>query len=479
MASIARSVTLARAIVRRLLGTARVTAFVLAMGAAMAPRLAAQALPRRVILDTDGDGDYDALVGLMLAAVSPEIDLRGVVVTGPEPERHARAVAKALDLMGRPEVGVYRGEPPTSPRPSFDYFSQFPRRRYGMTPRLESWAADFVAPAPARRGVDFIRQEVMEHPGEVTVFVDGPLSTLASAMTAADHDGFGDAFRRSLEQIYFSGGDFGTSEYNVYADVGAAREVFGSGVPLYQFGGEGKPKAYFTHEYREALWTAKTPATWALQDYYRLYGAGWDPTSPFVPILYDAHLPAAFIRGDAISEFRLMAVEVDDNGRLRAGRGESNVHSRVADHPDQLLAFVQERLSDPIQPAANHLRALRRLCAAPECEAAVDALLADILHQRAPRGPELERRLGQACSLAPAGDASRATRHAAMARDFIQGQPRDRPWRDPYTSPVIAGYVLVLILARSKRLVVGVLAVALAAAIVARRQRSRRSRGPA
>jgi hypothetical protein len=155
------------------------------------------------------------------------------------------------------------------------------------------------------------------------------------------------------------------------------------------------------------------------------------------------------------------------------------VHSRVVDHPDRLLAFVEERLSDPIQPAANHLRALRRLCAAPECAAAVDALLSETLHNRAPRGAELERRLDQASSLVPTGEASRGARHAAMARDFIQGQHRDHPWRDPYTSPLIAVYVVLLVLAYNKRLAAGVLALVLAAAMVARRRWSRRSRGAA
>ena len=479
MAAVAVQVSPVRDVVRRLVGMGGWAALLVAASSVAVPELAAQAAPQKVILDTDGDGDYDALVALMLAAVCPEIDLRGVVVTGSDRERSAGMVTKALRLMGRPEVGVYRGEPPTSPPPSFDYFAQFPPRRYDMTPKLESWAADVVPSAPALKGVDFLRREVLDHPGAVTVFVDGPLSSVAEAMNAADHDGSGDAFRRGLKQIYFSGGDFATAEYNVYADVAAARKVFGSGVPIFQFGGESRRKAYLTHERREALWRAGTPATWALQDYYRLYGAGWDPTSPFVPILYDPRLPAFFVRGEAISQFESMAVAVDRDGRLRVAQGERNVRSLVVDHPDPLLAFVQERLSDGIQPAANHLRALRRLCAAPECDAAVDALLADVLGHRAPGGPELERRLGLARSLVPPGAASAAAWHAAMAVGFVQGQRRDRPWRDPYTSPVISAYVMLLILARNKRIILAVLAIVLVGAILARRQRSRRSRGTA
>jgi hypothetical protein len=36
---------------------------------------------------------HDALVGLMLVAVCPEIELRGVVMTGPESARRARGLA--------------------------------------------------------------------------------------------------------------------------------------------------------------------------------------------------------------------------------------------------------------------------------------------------------------------------------------------------------------------------------------------------
>lgn len=56
MASTACRVSLAPASVRGLRGMVRVTTFILAIGVAVIPALVAEAAPRRVILDTDGDG---------------------------------------------------------------------------------------------------------------------------------------------------------------------------------------------------------------------------------------------------------------------------------------------------------------------------------------------------------------------------------------------------------------------------------------
>src|SRR5262249_48280492 len=205
--------------------------------------------PQQIILETDGDADYDDIAAVMVAAVSPELELLGVVATGRDAERRARAAAKALHLMGRDDVGVYLGEPPLSPEPSFDVMAQFPSRRYGLRPRLERWAEDFRYERPAETGVEVYLEQISRFPREVSVTVAGPLSTLGRALRTADAQGRGAAFRQAIKQVLFSGGDFDTVEYNVYADVDATRLLLHSGVPIHQFGGEGEGKAYLSYGY--------------------------------------------------------------------------------------------------------------------------------------------------------------------------------------------------------------------------------------
>src|SRR6185369_14735858 len=187
---------------------------VVLLGLLMAPTVHAAPAPQKVILDTDGDADYDDVVALMVAAASPELQILGVVATGRDAERRGRTIAKALHIMGRDDIGIYLGEPPTSPEPAFAYFSQFPRRLYGMRPEIDKWAADYRYTPQKMSGVEFYLQQVAAAPGEISVVVTGPLSTLGRAMQVADERGSGQAFRRNIRQVLFSGGDFSTVEYN-------------------------------------------------------------------------------------------------------------------------------------------------------------------------------------------------------------------------------------------------------------------------
>ncbi len=416
-------------------------AFAFALLLILSSLTAVAAEPQKVILDTDGDTDYDDLVGLMAAAVSPELEIVGVVATGSDAERRARAIAKALDIVGRDDVEVYLGERPLSPEPPFSYMSQFPRRFYDLQPQLEEWAKDFPYHGPAKSGVDFYLDQIARMPGQVSIIVTGPLSTIGRAMEVADERGIGQSFRHALRQILFSGGDFQTVEYNIYIDTKAAGLVLHSGVPIYQFGGEGEGKAYLSYEDRQRLWRAHTPATWALQDLYRLWQAGWDPTSPFVPILYDAHPAAFLIAGPGISRFEPMALDLDADGRLVRTQGAPNANVRVENHGDRLTQLVVERLTAGVPPAVAHLRALQRIAGdGNQLSPDIDAILTRLASGQQPDPVTVAKLLDSLqAQLSPLGDrAERARWHLQMARAFLLGQPRDNPWEDPYTPRHIA-----------------------------------------
>lgn len=73
--------------------------------------LAASTSPmsRPLVLDTDIGTDIDDVYALVLAAVSPEFDLRAVTVVNNDVLLRARLARKALDLLGRQEVPVSLG----------------------------------------------------------------------------------------------------------------------------------------------------------------------------------------------------------------------------------------------------------------------------------------------------------------------------------------------------------------------------------
>ena len=146
----------------------------------MAPTVHAAPAPQKVILDPTAT-PLDDVVALMVAAVSPELQILGVVATGRDAERRGRTIAKALHIMGRDDIGIYLGEPPTSPEPAFAYFSQFPRRLYGMRPEIDKWAADYRYTPQKMSGVEFYLNEFAAA-REISVIVCGPLSALGRAM---------------------------------------------------------------------------------------------------------------------------------------------------------------------------------------------------------------------------------------------------------------------------------------------------------
>jgi len=68
------------------------------------------ALPLRIVLDTDIGTDIDDVYALLLAASSPELDLRGVVTVNNDVALRARIARRVLDLIGRADVPVLCGE---------------------------------------------------------------------------------------------------------------------------------------------------------------------------------------------------------------------------------------------------------------------------------------------------------------------------------------------------------------------------------
>jgi inosine-uridine nucleoside N-ribohydrolase len=400
----------------------------------------------------------------MIASSSPELDLLGVIATGPRPRQRAVVVAKELALMGRQDLRVYLGDSLLPPAPHFVYWAQFPHRRWALTPHLLEWGHGFDLQAPPMSGAAFIRQSVRRYPGEVTLMLTGPPSTLGQALAEADSAGDGAEFRAAIGQVYFGGGDFHSAEYNVWRDIPAARLMLSSGARVFQFGGEDAQKLFLTYPWRERIWQAQTPATWALQDYYRLYGAGWDPTAPFVPILYDAIPVAVLIGGDRYMTFAPKRAEADSNGFLVETPGAPNLLARASNRADLTLEFAVERLTNRVWPANNHLQALERLAdsLAPSITAGIRAARTALIADSAAGRAVLEQRLdslgalvGRDSALATAG-----REHLELAREFLLGAPRASPWKDRYTPTFIALYVRYLTLPKWVVVAAGLLLVA-------------------
>ncbi len=196
----------------------------------MEAEVPAQPAPRPLILDVDTG--IDDMIALLIAATSPELNLRGVTCVAGNVEIHhvARNTGKLLRLVGRGDVPVSVG----AARPLVRRLRTAPDT-HGPTGtgyvelRGEDKAlgtTEYTA-VPASR---YIGAHVNRHPGDISIVALGPLTNLAAAT-----QGGVDLARATREVVWMggtleeSGNTTETGEWNACVDPEAAEVCLRAG----------------------------------------------------------------------------------------------------------------------------------------------------------------------------------------------------------------------------------------------------------
>ena len=179
----------------------------------------------RLLIDTDTASD-DA-VALLLALRTPGVDVEAITVVGGnvEVEQGVQNALYTVELAGR-HVPVFAGRTGTT------HFGHAVHGRDGM--------GDIGLPVHGRSpaagdAVDALERAIRDHPGELTLLTLGPLTNVAALLERG--------VAPLLKDVVIMGGTSDAvgnvtpaAEYNVYADPGAARAVFGSGARITMVG---------------------------------------------------------------------------------------------------------------------------------------------------------------------------------------------------------------------------------------------------
>jgi purine nucleosidase len=235
-----------------------------------------------IVIDTDIASDIDDALALALALASPELDVQGITTCAAQAEDRAWIVCRLLSHAGVQGVPVAAGKPP---QPEYPVDGQIQYRRhpgvlFNRTQRPEKAGA-----------VEFLHERLKAQPGKLTIVALGPLTNVARLL-----DEYPDA-KKLIRHIVLMGGsiDVGYSgkppaepEWNVKADIAAAKTVFASGVPLVVVPLDATAKLALTAPKRERLFSACTPLTLQVQALYEL----WDKETP---ILFDPAAVAAVL----------------------------------------------------------------------------------------------------------------------------------------------------------------------------------------
>lgn len=190
--------------------------------------LAHDMTPKRILLDTD-PGIDDSLA-ILLALASPEVRLEGLTVVHGNCAA-AQGVVNALavlELAGAEDVPVAQGCNLPLVQPSL------------LAPETHGNTGLGYAQLPAsqrrpivQHGSDFLIEQILSQPGEITLVAIGPLTNLALAIRKEPRivQAVGEVFIMG-GAIRHEGNTTPLAEFNTYVDPHAAHIVFHSGMPI-------------------------------------------------------------------------------------------------------------------------------------------------------------------------------------------------------------------------------------------------------
>ncbi|MER3501107.1 MAG: hypothetical protein C4295_06430 [Candidatus Fervidibacterota bacterium] len=255
----------------------------------------------KLFVDTDIGGNVDDAFALALSARLPEAELVGVTAVGSAVSVRAQLARKVLNLAGKRGVIVAGGcaqgfvEPPSR---------HFPE----LAAVLDEVDKLFFPPA---NGVDFLRECIRRHPGELVVVTLGAMTNLALALRAEP------AIGRLVRRLVNMAGTVALhyAETNVRSDPEAAHIVFNSGLPFLLVPKDITQQAVMPQPMLERLRKSNSPLCqllWAMTEIWL------QVTGAKAPLLNDPLAVAIAVRPE-LAQTERVRVEVELCGAYTRG----------------------------------------------------------------------------------------------------------------------------------------------------------------
>jgi len=288
-----------------------------------------------VIIDTDVGDDIDDAFALALAASAPRLDLLGVTTAWGDTGLRRCLTLRLLAAAGRPDVPVAQGRA----TPDAVRFTQ------------AAWAAGGGEPPPGIGAVEFIREQVRQRPGQITLVALAPLSNIEDLI---EHDP--ETLRR-LKRVVIMGGSiyvgYGagpghptppSAEYNVASLPKAFAGLLALGVPVVLFPLDSTQLKLDTAS-RNQIFARRSPLTTALAQLYDPWRTlnAWRQTDP---TLFDA-VPIAWLLDPTLCPTTPLRIAVNDQGFTTVVAGPPNVEACLSLRQDAALTLILRDLAPP------------------------------------------------------------------------------------------------------------------------------------
>jgi inosine-uridine nucleoside N-ribohydrolase len=291
-----------------------------------------------IILDVDPG--HDDAVALMLACGHPDLDLLAVTTVAGNVtiEKTTRNALRVLSLVGCADVPVGAGASKPLVRPL--HTAEDIHGKSGLDGSGEIPDAGF---GPDERDAVALMAATIAASSEPVILVPvGPLTNIARFL--AEYSGLRDRVGR----ISLMGGSMGlgnttpAAEFNIYVDPEAAREVFGSGLPITMSGLDVTHQAGAGPEERERL-RATGSVGGIVAEFLDFFAATYERTFGFdAPPLHDPVAVAAVLEPDLLKT-RPMRVDVECTSDLTRGETVCDFYGVTGKKPNAEVGIELDR----------------------------------------------------------------------------------------------------------------------------------------
>lgn len=309
-------------------------------------------MSQKVIIDTDPGVD-DAMA-ILFALRSPELEILGLttVFGNAYVDITTENALRLLELEGNGHIPVAKG----SGRPLVHEAGDMGMHVHGEDGLGNTFLPESRNSILSIPAAQFIVEQIMAQPGEITLVPVGPLTNIAIALRLEPK-----IVDRVKEVVIMGGSAFAggnaspVAEANIYNDPHAAAIVFSAGWPLTMVGLDVTMKSIMTKAYLDKISHAGNPATNLIRDIIPFYQAYHDEIYGMAGDLH-THDPSAiayvlnpgFFKGVKIPMF------VETSGKC-AGQTVADSRNQIGDlaeinvcldvDSDELLQFFKERLT--------------------------------------------------------------------------------------------------------------------------------------
>jgi len=264
-------------------------------------------MAKKILIDTD-PGIDDSLA-ILLALASPELSLEGLsVVHGNcSLEQAATNGLAVLELAHAAHIPLAKGCELPLVQPSLLAPETHGNSGLGYAQLPESLTQPQV-----RHGSDYIVEQIMARPGEVTLVCIGPLTNIALAIRQEPR------IVQNVKEVFIMGGAIqypgnttAQAEYNTYVDPHAAHIVFHSGMPMILTPLDVTYQCVFTKDDLNRLLKIDSPITKYIADSTRFYMEFHDEYQSIEGCVINDPMTLALTFMPEICDYQDLVVDVD------------------------------------------------------------------------------------------------------------------------------------------------------------------------